>query len=227
LNVYNNTMGFHSQDLARKHVICKTNILSGITHWVDGVPLCLGQNRGSRKHGEHCQQPAGLGTDHPGYGKCMYHGGRATSLATIDIRSGRYAHVTGKKLQKLYNDYAKDPEILDLVPELILLRSLLAKVLHLYQDVDLDSPAYREELDLVRKLTSDIAWMVERIDKISASHVLAPAAAKLLMVRAIEVLKRYLPPEQLSPFVQDWRREVINPLSITSRMGRSKSAKEG
>lgn len=37
-------------------------------------PICGGKTRGTRKGGE-CQQPAGWGTSHPGYGRCKLHGG--------------------------------------------------------------------------------------------------------------------------------------------------------
>ncbi|HMJ03254.1 MAG TPA: hypothetical protein VK506_09945 [Conexibacter sp.] len=44
-------------------------------------PICGGKTRGTRKGGE-CQQPAGWGTTHPGYGRCKLHGG-STQTQTV------------------------------------------------------------------------------------------------------------------------------------------------
>lgn len=34
-----------------------------------------------KKNGTHCMQPAGKNTNHPGYGKCSFHGGNTPTLA--------------------------------------------------------------------------------------------------------------------------------------------------
>lgn len=52
-------------------------------------PKAQGRKCGSLKtdgSGERCQQPAGAGTDHVGWGKCKFHGGNSPSLKTAAAR---------------------------------------------------------------------------------------------------------------------------------------------
>lgn len=41
--------------------------------------LCGAKTRAAKREGRPCQQPAGWGTDHAGYGRCKLHGGRSPS----------------------------------------------------------------------------------------------------------------------------------------------------
>lgn len=73
----------------------------------------------ARSHGGICQNPAGAGTDHPGEGRCKFHGGNAP------VKHGRYSKITRPRIKELMEEFQNDPNPLDLLPETVLLRALL------------------------------------------------------------------------------------------------------
>ena len=56
----------------------------------------------------------------------------------------------------------------------------------------------------------DIGGMVERIERIKSQHVVTAATARLLVVKGLEVGKRFLAddPEKLPQFIKAWHVEV-------------------
>lgn len=66
-----------------------------------------------------CQNPAGSGTNHLGEGRCKFHGGNAP------VKHGRYSKIRRPQVKQLIEDFEKDPEPLNLLPEVTLLRALL------------------------------------------------------------------------------------------------------
>ncbi|WP_407570720.1 hypothetical protein [Deinococcus altitudinis] len=66
-----------------------------------------------------CKRPAGWGTDHPGTGRCKLHGGGA------QITHGRFSNITRPRIAQLLEQFKSDPNPLDLLPELALLRAVV------------------------------------------------------------------------------------------------------
>lgn len=66
-----------------------------------------------------CRHPAGFRTDHPGEGRCYLHGGRSPSP------TGRYSQIKRPRFQELLREFADDPDPLNLLHEVLLLRTLL------------------------------------------------------------------------------------------------------
>ncbi|MVN86829.1 hypothetical protein GO986_08640 [Deinococcus sp. HMF7620] len=80
------------------------------------LPTCGAKTRS----GKPCKKPAGHGTNHPGEGKCKNHGGVGQKPTT------RYQLVNASPtLQQAIQDQQADPDPLNLLPDLLLARSLL------------------------------------------------------------------------------------------------------
>ena len=70
-----------------------------------------------------CEKPAGWRTDHPGQGRCYFHGG------ATPIRNGRYSTIQNEELGEKIAKFAKDPDPLNLEPEIAVLRALVEDLL--------------------------------------------------------------------------------------------------
>lgn len=88
-------------------------------------PTCGAKNRA----GNPCKQPAGWGTDHPGQGKCKLHGGKSL------IKHGRYSTIQRPRIRELLEQHENDPEPMNLLPEVQLLRSLITDFVERYDEV--------------------------------------------------------------------------------------------
>lgn len=185
------------------------------TYYVDGEPLCLSTQLSSKYGTRHqmCSLRAGYGTSHPGTGRCKFHGGSLGS-EVLHIKNGRYAPVLSERLKDQMERYASDPDVLDLTPELVLLRTTLANVLEMYQDVPVNSEegmfATKWMVDLIERIGN----MVERIERINRDHVLTAASAKLVMLKAIDAARMFVPPDRMQEFIEHWRENVVGLVSI-------------
>jgi hypothetical protein len=73
-----------------------------------------------RRREERCTLPAGWGTDHPGTGRCKYHGGCSP------IKHGLYSKVAGPQLRQAIEQVrASGVDKYDLSPEIELVRAKL------------------------------------------------------------------------------------------------------
>lgn len=94
---------------------------------IEPTDTCNARARGGPNSG-YCQKPAGYGTDHPGYGRCKFHGG-ATREGSM-----RYARmIRNKEIADLIEEQ-EDDVALDTVPEIKMLRAILADFVNRYQD---------------------------------------------------------------------------------------------
>lgn len=137
-------------------------------------PKCGAKTRA----GTPCQFAAGYKTDHVGFGKCRLHGGATPT------RTGRWSAITHERLAPLVKAFMADPEPLDLLPEVALLRALVLDFVERYNArVDaleawnrLRDPNARPqripELSDIAAIVSEVGKMVERIEKIRVgSHL--------------------------------------------------------
>lgn len=91
------------------------------------LPLCGAKHN---KRPGTCKRPAGWGTDHPGEGRCKLHGGGAQKPST------RYQLVNASPtLQQAIQDQQADPDPLNLLPDLLLARSLLQEGVQRHSEV--------------------------------------------------------------------------------------------
>lgn len=105
------------------------------------------------RSGTPCKKPAGWGTDHVGQGRCKLHGG------ATPIKHGRYSSIQRPRLRELLDAFENDPEPLNLLPEVKLLRALLTDFVERYEEVTEATLAwhnswgdkYREAVDTWRE----------------------------------------------------------------------------
>lgn len=77
-----------------------------------------------------CKRPAGWGTDHPGQGRCKLHGGLTPAP------TGRYASVERPRVRELLERFESDPDPMNLLPEVQLLRALLLDYINRFDEQD-------------------------------------------------------------------------------------------
>lgn len=80
------------------------------------------------RSGHPCKQAAGAGTDHPGEGRCKFHGGASP------IRSGRYSKIDRPRIRELYEEFAQDADPLDVSDELHMARAIFRDFLERYDE---------------------------------------------------------------------------------------------
>ncbi|WP_139806803.1 hypothetical protein [Deinococcus hopiensis] len=90
------------------------------------LPTCGAKTRS----GKPCKKPAGHGTDHPGEGKCRNHGGVGQKPST------RYQLTNASPtLRQAIEAQQADPDPLNLLPDLLLARSLLQEGIQRHSEV--------------------------------------------------------------------------------------------
>lgn len=95
------------------------------------LPICGAETRG----GKQCQNPAGKGTDHPGEGRCKFHGG-TTQVKGTRFEVGRYGDLRVRpRLRELIDKYAREVDTSDLSHEITLLRALVQDYVERYDDM--------------------------------------------------------------------------------------------
>jgi hypothetical protein len=100
--------------------ISKTNQLTG--------PFCDARLRSEGYRDKRCRNPAGARTDHHGQGRCYLHGGRSVK------KSGRYSTIDHERFrEKLGQLEAIEADVMDLVPEVQLLRTLVIDYVERYE----------------------------------------------------------------------------------------------
>ena len=77
-----------------------------------------------------CRHPAGFRTDHPGVGRCYLHGGRSPAP------TGRYSKIKRPRFRDLIQEFTDDPDPLNLLPEVQLLRALVTDFIDRWEEQD-------------------------------------------------------------------------------------------
>lgn len=74
-----------------------------------------------RRNGQLCKNPAGARTSHLGVGRCRRHNGDSMRF----LKHGRYAQVKHARIREILNDLVSvESQVMDLVPEMNLLRAM-------------------------------------------------------------------------------------------------------
>lgn len=173
--------------------------------------------------GTTCKNAAGYKTDHPGQGRCKYHGG-ATPIRT----TGRYSKVVHASIaEKMEALQALDQDVMDMVPELVMLRALTIDfvnryeefaegLLAWYQDGDSNTKP-RRIMDLADagRLISDVTKIVERIHKVkSEGAITLETFRRVTEQMGIIVAKHVLDRRILAHIELDWKNLALDAKSI-------------
>lgn len=133
-----------------------------------------------RKQNRLCQHAAGYGTDHPGKGRCKYHGG--CSL----VKHGRYSSIKSQRLHEYFAALEEDRDPLDLLPDVIALRALFLDFMNRCEE---ERPGQSLDLINAHTLLAEAGRMVERIERIRAANAISrPELTRIYheMWRAVE-----------------------------------------
>lgn len=191
-------MGFLVEELKRARVTAIHDITT--TYYVNGKAYCLRPLYEQGRDYSYCKKPAGYGVGHGlTDGPCKHHGGGAWRTIT----TGRYSNVLKRQLRTRYAEFANDPSVLNINSELILLRTLMAEYLAIYQETHAI-----KALELTTRTLVEITGAVERIERIQSSQTLTVAMTLLLMARAVDVAKRFLSGDELLQFIDAWEIDV-------------------
>lgn len=190
-------MGFTYNELRQHHVTCKhPGAAVAVTHYVDNQPYCLAELDGK----DHlCSQPAGYGTAHLDNGPCKWHWGN------LPERVQGYQKYLKRELRERYLQFEQmdDIQMLDMRPELQMLRTLLTASLDQYHE----SHSTRA-FELILRVLDNITNTIERIDRIQSRQVLTAAVAKMMLLRAINVSKQFIDMDKMPAFLDLWKVEV-------------------
>jgi len=141
---------------------------------IDGSTRARGKCGFVKDDGRPCELAAGRGTAHRGEGCCAHHDGRRNEEApenSADAETpaiaeaplsmpGRYGKVQSARLQELMAEFAQDPDPLNLMPDVALLRGLIAQMIE-----QCGTTPTRVDLSAAARLVSDIGALADRIQK--------------------------------------------------------------
>lgn len=141
---------------------------------------------GKTRSGGQCTQPAGWGTSHPGEGKCKLHGGASPRGAD----SPHFKHgIYSQYMPARWRDKAESMEAsLDLLPELMLLRAILAEYLSRFETFN----ASADDIDVIRVLANEIRKITDSIVKQRNSTALTAVEIAMLVDKIPLLVIKYV-----------------------------------
>lgn len=111
--------------------------------------------------GDKCHQPAGWGTDHPGEGKCKYHGG------ATPVKHGRYSDIERDQISDLIEKFEEDDDPLDILSEIAAARALLQDFIERYDEFRSAVIAWYRDKDEKPRQILDISEAIRFLDKVT------------------------------------------------------------
>lgn len=134
--------------------------------------------------GRPCRRPAGWGTDHPGSGRCKFHGGLSTGPKN---GPGLYRTKLTPELQAIYDKFLTDPNLKRLDEEVALVKSLIVQAMeNKYQPGEITELVERLSRVVKRKVeieeglklhvhVDQINFVVNQVVQVIERHVSDPA----------------------------------------------------
>lgn len=151
--------------------------------------------------GERCSKAAGYGTDHPGTGRCKFHGGAGCLLgAQKQLKHGGDSKYFRNTLKAKIQQYLNDTNLLDLSGELATQRALLDLLLERLETHMLKDPEYAERLmpGLMRSC-SEIGRLAERVASIDQKYALTAGHIRYIQAVVVDILMTHIK----DPMVQE------------------------
>lgn len=183
-----------------KIVKTEKDTLGGDTYWVKrrgyekAYPLCFRPKKDGS--GEMCENDAGFGTDHLGWGACKFHGGNnGRYVSNTRITHGKYAVKTRHRLSDQIDNYLSQDRsvMLDLTEQLAATRAIFDEFLTEYPEPSAEN--YGIWFHRYTILIGTLGTLVDKISKIDSRNSLT--AAQILYTRAvmIDILMKWVPEE--------------------------------
>lgn len=186
-------------------------------------PFC-----GAKRHshpGMTCKQPAGFRTDHPGEGRCRYHGGCSV------VKHGRYSTITHMRVQQHMAELAKyETNVLDLEPEALLLRAMTVEYINSYEyfvealmawyaDPEVkEKPRRIMDISDASRLVESISRIVERIHRIQSEGAVSLATFARVTEQMGLIVTKYVKKESvLAAIEKEWGELVMDTKAPSSK----------
>lgn len=160
---------------------------------------------GATSSGGKCTQPAGWGTEHLGEGKCKLHGGASPrGTESPHFKHGMYSNYLPTSILQKADAMAAQSEMLDLLPELVLTRALLADYMERLKTNESQTKLLPGEFETIRTLTDQIRKLSDSISKQRNDTALTAVEITYLVTRIPEVVVRFIDePEKQRAFITE------------------------
>ena len=149
--------------------------------------------------GKPCQRRPAAGRT-----RCKLHGG-ATPFgpASVHFKHGRYAFVFHGQLARHYEQMSTEEDPLDVLPELGVMRSMLAQQIERISGKEKVTVA---DLANTTILAGDVVRAVDRIVRARNDTMLTAAEVKFLVFRLIDLSEKYVPdPNRRRAYIAELR----------------------
>ena len=197
--------------------ISKTNQLTG--------PFCDARLRSEGYRDQRCRNPAGARTDHHGQGRCYLHGGRSVK------KSGRYSTIDHERFrEKLGQLEAIEQDVMDLVPEVQLLRTLVVDYVERYEafyeallawhadSTKTSKPRKILDISDVGNLIEKIGRTVHRIHQIHASGSITLDTFKRVVEAMGIVVAQHVEEKTILDAIEaEWSQLALDPRESPKR----------
>ena len=152
---------------------------------------CRGWNE---KRQKYCRARAGAKTTHPRAGRCNMHGGVQENDGRL--RTGRYRYNSAAKIQQLMQQHADDPDPLNVLEDLAVLRAALELLLDKTpEEGTLDDRI--KFTDAIRGAVDAISQLTHRIEKLKLAGAVSLDQVKRFLGAVDRVLQLYIDDEKL------------------------------
>jgi hypothetical protein len=145
----------------------------------DEVPGKCNALKGNNKR---CLRPAGYKTDHLGYSRCHVHGGAAP------VTHGRYSSLQHLRIGTKLAKYENDPDPLNILPELAMLRALTEDYLERYEEITraivawhesyISRPVAKQRIEAMQRILDECERRMREYEEPSESEWAALAEAR-------------------------------------------------
>lgn len=200
---------------------------TGTRRTKDPTKLCGAQLR--KRPGRYCRQPLGYKTPHVGSGRCYLHGG------LTPIKTGMHSMIKHTRLKDLLTELEKtDQEVMDLEPEVKLMRAMVIDFINRYDDfVDqletwynaIDAgrsdqklppiPRKFPDLNDASQLIEGTSRIVERIHKITREGSITLDVFRTVMSRMGAVVAGCVADDRMLKKIEDgWQEILVDPKSF-------------
>lgn len=167
-----------------------------------------------RRNGQLCKSPAGARTSHLGVGRCHRHNGDSMRF----LKHGRYAQVKHARIREILNDLVNaEAQVMDLVPEMNLLRAMTIDYLNRFDEFQEALMAWyadpeansrpRKILDIsdAASLIESTSRVVQRMHQINSEGAISLETFKRVTEHMGMIVAKYVKdPSTLNAIEAEW-----------------------
>jgi hypothetical protein len=173
--------------------LTEENEAAEVTRQHKPYPVCGARN----KSGSVCGNIAGKGTEHVGYGRCKYHGGKNQDLDSKTFKHGLNSKISYPTIVEKAKQLREDRDVFDLRDHIFLMEAIAQTILENVKSID-------DLLPLVRVIES-CTKVIQRLDEIEHGRKYVISVENLggILSKVVEVIERHVPDPYLRSLVAD------------------------